>query len=210
MSFAFAMRIAPVQIWWAMKYHSLEFEEIDGYLTSGSVSGGTRRIGAREWRIGPIAAEDWLAPELSAQAARERARFAEHRILYACLGREEKLNSAPFLRSVAAILKAVPEAGFLWTGRQQHAVIQATLEAQGVAQRCHFIGWVNTRLYAQVIDVFLDSFPFPCAYTLYEVMAAGKPAVLYASEESAETAIARYRGNRRRSELGSRNICAWR
>jgi glycosyltransferase involved in cell wall biosynthesis len=35
--------------------------------------------------------------------------------------------------------------------------------------------------------VFLDSFPFPCGYTLYEAMAAGKPAVLYASAESAET-----------------------
>jgi predicted O-linked N-acetylglucosamine transferase (SPINDLY family) len=165
---------------------SLEFAEIDGYLTSGSVSGGARRIGARQWRIGPIAAADWVAPELAADSARERGRFAQHRILYACIGREEKLNSVPFLKSVAAILKAVPEAGFLWTGRQRHPVIQATMEAEGVAQRCYFIGWVNTRLYAQVIDVFLDSFPFPCAYTLYEAMAAGKPAVLYASEESAE------------------------
>jgi len=187
MPFAFSVRIAPVQIWWAMKYHSLEFPEIDGYLTGGSVAGGTRRIGEREWRAGPIAAEDWFAPELAEEAVKVRAGYSRHRILYGCFGREEKLNSAPFLDAVTAILQAVPDAGFLWTGRQRHPAIQAKLESAGVAERCHFIGWVNTRLYAQVIDVFLDSFPFPCGYTLYESMAAANPAVLYASAEAMET-----------------------
>jgi predicted O-linked N-acetylglucosamine transferase (SPINDLY family) len=37
------------------------------------------------------------------------------------------------------------------------------------------------------MDVFLDSFPFPCGFTLYESMAAAKPVVLYASDEAAET-----------------------
>ncbi len=187
MPFAFSLHVAPVQIWWAMKYHSLEFPEIDGYLTGGNVAGGTRRIGDREWRAGPIAAEDWLAPELAAEAAKVRAGYPQHRVLYGCFGREEKLNSDPFLDAVIAVLKAVPDAGFLWTGRQQHPAIQARFESAGVSARCHFIGWVNTRLYAQVIGVFLDSFPFPCGYTLYESMAAAKPAVLYASAEAMET-----------------------
>ena len=187
MSFAFGLRIAPVQIWWAMKYHSLELDRIDGYLASGSISGGKRRLGNREWRIGPIAAKDWFDPGRTEDAARERRRLGGHRLLYGCFGREEKLVDPAFLKAVAAVLRAVPDAGFLWTGRQRHPAVQAMLESEGVAARCHFIGWVDTRLYAQVIDVFLDSFPFPCAYTLYEAMAAGKPAVLYASPESAET-----------------------
>jgi len=41
MAFAFSMRLAPVQIWWSMKYHSLEFPEIDGYLTCQS-AGSTK------------------------------------------------------------------------------------------------------------------------------------------------------------------------
>ena len=187
MAFSFAMRVAPVQAWWAMKYHGLELAEIDGYLTAGSIAGGTRDIGGRVWRAGPIAAEDWLAPALSAEAGQLRETYAKHRLLFGCFGREEKLNSPRFLEAVAQILQAVPDAGFLWTGRHQHPRIQAALEAAGVAGRCHFIGWVNTRLYAQVIDIFLDSFPFPCGYTLYESMAAGRPAVLYASVEAAET-----------------------
>ena len=48
---------------------------------------------------------------------------------------------------------------------------------------------MNTRLYAQAIDLFLDSFPFPCGFTLKEAMAAGKPAVMMATPESLETGV---------------------
>jgi len=188
MGFAFAMRVAPVQIWWALKYHSLAFAEIDGRLTAAS-AGATKRVGGALWRSAPLAADDWFRPELAASAAQLRARYAEHDLLFACLGREEKLNSEPFLEAVAQVLQACPQAGFLWTGRERLASIEARLQALGVGARCHFIGWVDTKLYAQVIDVFLDSFPFPCAFTLYEAMAAGKAVVSFASAESAETGL---------------------
>jgi hypothetical protein len=188
MGFAFAMRVAPVQIWWALKYHSLAFPEIDGRLTSAS-AGATKRVAGTLWRSAPLAADDWFRPELAPAAAQLRARYAQHELLFACLGREEKLNSEPFLEAVAQVLQAFPRAGFLWTGRERLASIETRLQALGVGARCHFIGWVDTKLYAQVIDVFLDSFPFPCAFTLYEAMAAGKAVVTYASVESAETGL---------------------
>lgn len=190
MAFAFSMRIAPVQIWWALKYHSLHFPEIDGYLTSGS-AGSTKKIGGRVWRSTPLAARDWHRPELAGAASVERSRFAQHRVLFGTFGREAKLNSPIFLGTVAEILRALPDAGFLWTGRERNPEIQSRLESLGVAQRCHYIGWVNTKLYAQVIDVFLDSFPFPCAYTLYESMAAARPSVHFASAEAEESGLHR-------------------
>ena len=188
MAFAFAMRVAPVQIWWALKYHGLEFPEIDGYVTSGG-AGSTKRIGARLWRSAPLAAGRWHDPALAPRAAEIRARHGRYELLFASIGREEKLNSEPFLAAVAEVLHACPRAGFLWTGRERLAAIEARLEAHGVAERCHHVGWVDTRLYAQVMDVFLDSFPFPCAFTLYEAMAAARPVVVYASAESAETGL---------------------
>ena len=48
---AFSMRIAPVQIHWSMKYHSVEFDEIDGYLTIGSFE-QYRIINGKKWRAG--------------------------------------------------------------------------------------------------------------------------------------------------------------
>lgn len=187
MPFAFAMRLAPAQVWWAMKYHGLDLPEIDGYLTGGGLEGGTKSIGGREWLAGPVASNEWTAPEKAAQAAQVRASIGSYRVVYGCFGREEKLKDAQFLDAVCRVLKAVPDAAFLWTGRVRDPDIQGALEAGGVADRCRYIGWVDTKLYAQVIDVFLDSFPFPCGFTLYEAMAAGKPAVLLANAASADT-----------------------
>jgi predicted O-linked N-acetylglucosamine transferase (SPINDLY family) len=181
--FAFAMRLAPRQVWWAMKYHALDLPEIDDYLTGGGET-GIHMIQGRPWRVGPVVAAKWFFPELSAEARRVRESLGARGIVYGSFGRAEKLNSPPFLDAVVEILRGEPEAMFLWTGRAHHPGIQRHFEAAGVADRCRFIGWVNTKLYAQVIDVFLDSFPFPGGFTLYEAMAAEKPAVLYASVES--------------------------
>ncbi|HXZ48490.1 MAG TPA: tetratricopeptide repeat protein [Usitatibacter sp.] len=182
MPFAFSMRVAPRQVWWAMKYYTLGFPEIDDYLTGGGES-GFKEIYGREWRVGPVVAGQWVAPERAAEARRIREDLGSPPLVYGCFAREQKM-SAPFVDAVVAILHARPEAMFLWTGREQASAVQKRLEAGGVAARCRFIGWVDTKLYAQAIDVFLDSFPFPCGFTIYEAMAAGKAVVLYASPET--------------------------
>jgi glycosyltransferase involved in cell wall biosynthesis len=187
MPFAFGMRLAPAQTWWALKYHNLELPEIDGYLTGGGTEGGTKTIHGRTWLAGPVASGEWTAPGKAGQAADIRRSLGAAGIVFGCFGREEKLNSEAFLDAVARVLTAIPDAIFLWTGREQLPQIQQRLEAAGVASRCRFIGWVDTKLYAQVIDVFLDSFPFPCGFTLYEAAAAGRPAVLFSSAASADT-----------------------
>jgi glycosyltransferase involved in cell wall biosynthesis len=48
---------------------------------------------------------------------------------------------------------------------------------------------VNTKVYASAVDLFLDSFPFPCGFSLKEAMAAGKPVVMFRSPESMETGV---------------------
>ncbi len=188
MPFAFALRLAPVQIWWAMKYHGLEFEEIDGYVTGGGVS-EYKEIGSRVWRNGRNSFTDLYKAELSPEAQKVRAHYVRFDVILGTFGREDKLNSETFLESVAAILRSSPNAAFLWTGRTRLAAIQRKFEDSGVAKQCFFLGWVNTKLYAQVVDIFLDSFPFPCGLTVMEAMAAGKPAILYVSNEAYETGL---------------------
>jgi len=189
MPFAFSMRVAPVQIWWAMKYHGLELEDVDGYVT-GSASGDFKTIGGRVWRTAGLGRNDWYAPELEADAKIIREQYyKKFDIILGSMGREEKLNSPEFIETVAKILQKYPKAAFLWTGRHQLPSIQNIFDKYQVSEQCFFIGWVNTRLYAQVLDVFLDSFPFPCGFTAYETAAAKKAIVLYASEEAYETGL---------------------
>jgi tetratricopeptide (TPR) repeat protein len=189
MPFAFSMRVAPVQIWWAMKYHGLEFEDVDGYVT-GSSSGKYKRFGEKIWRTGSLGRTDWYLPELDVQARAIRQQYYnQFDLILGTMGREEILNSLPFVETVARILKKYPKAAFLWTGRHQLQSIQDVFNSFQVEKQCFFIGWVNTRVYAQVFDVFLDAFPFPCGFTAFETAAASKPIVLYASSESYETGL---------------------
>ena len=173
----FAARLAKTQVWWAMKYHAFSSPDIDGYMC-GSPDGQPRTLGGNHWETSPFGGSDWFAPELRAEAAAERSRLGQWKTVFGSIGREEKLRDPAFLDAVCGVLEANPDAVFLWTGSRQDPVIRSFFATRGLEERTRFIGWVNTRLYAQVIDVYLDSFPFPGGYTVYEAMAARRPVVM--------------------------------
>lgn len=174
--FAFALGMAPKQVFWAMKYHSFVPPNCDLHLSS-MIPESTRRLLGHTWRGVFYSKKEWYLPQRADAAAQVRQRFAEFDVVLATLGREEKIGQPAFLETVATILQANPRACFLWPGRAENPGIKAAFEAAGVGARCFYIGWVDTALYAQVIDIFLDSFPFGCGYTLMEAMAAGKAVV---------------------------------
>lgn len=177
MATLYAIRLAPAQIWWAMKYHAFSSPDIDGYMC-GSPDGRPRTIGGKHWETAPFGGADWFAPELRAAASSTRAALGNWRTVFGSIGREEKLRDPGFLDAVCGVLKANPESCFIWTGSQQDPVIRSYFEAAQLEHRTHFVGWIDTRLYAQVIDVYLDSFPFPGGYTVYQAMAARRPVVM--------------------------------
>lgn len=187
MPLAFSARIARVQTWWSVKYHELSFDEIDGYVTGGSPY-RYRKIEDQVWRIGQLGVDDFYDESLSEEAGLIKAQF-EGKVILASLGREEKLNAPEFLETVVAILKQRQECVFLWSGRIQDVKIQSFFEQAGVSEQTCYIGWVNTRLYAQVIDIFLDSFPFPSGFTAYQAMAASKPVVYLKTPESIDVGV---------------------
>lgn len=179
MSFALSIRMAPVQIWWAMKYHGIEMDDIDEYVTSLSFARQVT-INGRQWCAGRLQVSDRFDPTKTAAAENIAREFRPGTIL-GTLGREEKLLAPDFLSSVSRILHDNPDTVFLWTGRSEHPVVSGHFREQGLAERTKFIGWVDIKVYAQVLDIFLDSYPFGCGFTALDAMAAGKPLVLMAS-----------------------------
>jgi hypothetical protein len=177
MSTFFAARLAKTQIWWAMKYHAFTTPDIDGYIC-GSPDGEPRQLGGNHWETAPFGGSDWFAPELTKEATAVRSQMGDWKTVFGSIGREEKLRDPAFLDAVCGVLEANPNSIFLWTGKQKDEGIQRFFDMRGLTNRTVFIGWVNTRLYAQVIDIYLDSFPFPGGYTVYEAMAAQKPIVM--------------------------------
>ena len=189
----FAARVAPVQIFWAMKYHAVEAACIDGYITGSSLS-KFRQVDGRTWRACLGGYVRLTAPEHAAAAAGLAAKIRDSfggpdAVIVGSLGREQKLNSPPFLEAVARVMQRCPNMIFLWTGRSQPPAINRLFIEHGVANRALHIGWVDTRLWGQVLDVFADSFPLGSGLTLYQAMAAGKAAVFFDSPEAREMGL---------------------
>lgn len=180
-SFAFSMRIAPVQIFWALRFHPVADSGIDGYITYGSRHERERTIGAQTWRVCPMPLALEVTPPDATAIAELRQRLPQG-FLMGTLARPEKIDSKPFLDSVAGILKANPHAHYLWTGRKEHAGIADFFRSAGVAGRCHFVGWVDTRLYAAALDLFLESFPLGTGVVPYQALGAGVPLLSYFSQ----------------------------
>lgn len=180
-SLVFAMRIAPVQVFWALRFHPIVAPFIDAYITYGAWDEQEKIIHKQRWTVCPmpLAVDDTLPDPAAVTALRSTL---PQGFLLGTLARPEKIDSPPFLQAIAQILKANPQARYLWTGRTEHAGIARFFEAAGVSDRCHFVGWVDTRLYAAALDLFLESFPFGTGIVPYQALNAGTPLLSYFSE----------------------------
>lgn len=192
--FFISMRVAPVQIWWSQKYHGLRLPHIDGYLTLGGFE-PTREIKGRTWRcipglFGPEIIEPATADEMVRIADVKRDLLtAPFTLLAGVIGREEKIDNDAYWDSIADILGKHPEILFIWSGQNERQTIKDRIAARGLEERCRFVSWVDTKIYANAIDFYLDSFPFPGGHTLIQAMMAGKPAVSLLTDDARRIGI---------------------
>ena len=72
----------------------------------------------------------------------------------------------------------------MWSGRSERATIVEKIEARNLQERCSYVGWVDTKTYVNVLDLYLDSFPFPGGHTTIEAMVAETPIVSLVTEDA--------------------------
>ena len=171
MAFASTMAVAPRHIWWAHKWHGLWLPHVDGYLDACHPFLDRITIDGRPWRCTYTALPEMFAPDKSAAAAKLRAQSSAS-ILFGTLVREEKLTP-DFAAVVRRILDGAKGATYVYAGKSRQDWFERAL----APHRVHFIGWVDTRLWAQVLDVYLDTFPLQSGHTAFEAMAASRPVV---------------------------------
>ena len=166
--------LAPVQIWWSMKFALPNFPALDGRVFFRWLFPRTAIIEGRTWHCGPIAISPPPAPDPN-DARVLRARFGSKMVI-GTIAREEKIANREYLDAICRLLKRHPEACFVWTGRRQLKVIDDCFEQAGVAGRCHFVGWVDPALYIEVFDLFVETYPLSGLMAAWS-MAMGKPVV---------------------------------
>jgi len=192
MSFLTAMGVAPVHIWWSMKYRGLKLPNLDGYMDMSQLFEQKRTLDGVTWFGCHAALPPLTNPKAAPVAAQMRvdSRLMDGTIVLGCIGREEKLLNRAYAAALAEIMRRCPNTEYIWSGRAQPPEFVAWLKEEGIDDRCTFIGWVDTKLYAQVLDIFVDSFPFASGHTAYEAMAVGKPIVVLLTPEAMETSTA--------------------
>lgn len=184
MAFAATAGIAPYHVWWAHKWHGLEIPDLGGYIDACHPFHKEIDIDGRRWPCTYTALPELLDGSKTAEAVEARKQFGDA-IVFGWMGREVKLTPA-YAEAVIRILRAVPNSRYVFTGRDMPNGFGQQLIDGGVADRCMYIGWVDTRLWAQIIDIYLDTFPFQSGHSAYETMAASRPVIWLHNPDQAE------------------------
>jgi glycosyltransferase involved in cell wall biosynthesis len=157
LAYSAGIHIAPRLAWWPMKFPLSTFPMVDSRIQTRTLYKATETIDGQEWRFGPPFHD--VPDTASADEVRAIRQKYAGKVILGTIAREEKINSGGYVDAVVEILRRHPEACFLWTGRTELTAVVSAFEAAGVADRCHFVGWVDPRIYCGAFDVYLDTFP---------------------------------------------------
>lgn len=172
-SYALSLQLAPRQILWSVKFHPVFLDSVDVHICGGHESETSRSYHGHSWTVSPFPLTLDAKVAAASDVAAVRSKFPEDAVLCGALAREEKFNSPAYLMMLGSLLSRNPKVHFIWTGRSQPEHVTATFKTFGIAERCHFVGWVDTNLYAAALDIFLETFPFGCGITGFQAMSHG-------------------------------------
>jgi hypothetical protein len=187
LAYAFGRRLAPVQVWWSLKFHPAAAPDADLRLGGFSGQGEAVTVEGIPWRNLPDSIDPQIPADAAARQATLRARFGGG-LLLGSLAREEKLADAGFQEAIIAILRQLPGARYLYTGRRDLPEFRARLRSAGCADRAEFLGWVETGVFAGLLDLYLDSFPLGGGLTAMQAMVSGVAPVFLAHPPGAPLA----------------------
>lgn len=180
----FERRVAPIQVLYQFGMPFWPIENLDGVFQVWQTDSRQVGFSTKETFLLPLATTpEGLAPAIDASSiAAERARFPGGRLI-GTYGRLAKITPE-FLTAVASAIAQVPDVTVVLGGTGDGAPIRRTLETLGVANRFIVVDeYVDGRIWRQMLDIFLDTFPQQGGLSFREVMAAGKPVVSMFSED---------------------------
>ena len=185
MPFVYSMRLANEQIWWSQKWQNFNCRIIDKYIWSFGMNEREPHYG-QEWLCGWFQRKKWLQNIPVFDIMVTRGEF-HGKLILGSLARAEKISDPRYLDAICKILKKNDNIIYLWAGRAPAPFVTDYFLSEGVYNKTKFIGWVNTDIYARVLDIMLDTFPAGNGVTAIQTMGAGKPVVIFKSSDSIRT-----------------------
>lgn len=181
--FVFGLGLAPKQILWSLKFHAVHLGPSVIHVGMTKPVNGKVMINGSYWRAFSPPLTTAVKTRAPCEVEQVRCKWSGQ-FLFGTLAREEKFNSPEFITAVVRILQSAPNSHYLYTGKKPPFALAQALTSAGLAHRSTFIGWVDTELYAQAIDAFLETFPFGCGVTGAQAVSLGTRMVSLWAEDS--------------------------
>jgi len=155
--FLITNRSAPKQVFWSHGNFEYDINGIDKKMTHisiGSENGFNVFSHSSVTLLG-----DMEKAFLLQEAEKIRYRIGKDKVILGTIGRLIKIDNEEFLDTLEKILKSCKNTVYLACGGGNVASIMEKIKARGIEDRVYFEGFVDTKIYSFVLDIFLDTFP---------------------------------------------------
>lgn len=190
--FLLATRVAPKQIFWSHGNFVYDLEQIDARITH--ICGSSRVIHHEDYEfIGVSVKMDdrFYNPQVPKNLIEEeREKFPKNKLILGVIGRLTKIDSFMYLKTIITIMRQHSQSIFLACGSGniyeiKQKIISLLEEMQIEAsfiERFIFPGYVNSAIYGNIVDFWLDTFPMEQGESRIEFCAKGGLALTLSRE----------------------------
>ena len=193
LSLYMGMQLAPTQSYWSMKYHSIIIPTIQKYAGLG-FGGSSFIFDDVNWFRGR-AFPELSMPAVSksdSDALRSSKKIPVNSIIVGCFVRAEKLHDPNFWKSIVQILEYSKNVHFAIASQYLPQGLKSLVSNTVYSSRFHHLGWINTKLWASVLDIYYDSAPRGSCNTIFEAIEAGTPVLMADSAHNRESSALPY------------------
>lgn len=184
-NFLFTTRTAPKQIYWSHGNHAYNITSIDQRIIHFAPYYEKTTFFGKSYSTFSIYMHN-PQHELNAQQnkalAQLKKRF-EGKTVLATIGRLTKLENDEFLKVVATTLQKNPESVYLIAGGGDSNYLSTYFNKQKVSAQVFFEGHIDTAVYINIINIFLNTFPHRQGNSIHEARIKNIPCVTYLTDE---------------------------
>ncbi|MGZ0076728.1 hypothetical protein [Methylomonas sp. YC3] len=158
-NFLFASRVAPIQIFWSHGNYVFDVQGIDKRILHYSTD--DYKLYGYEFSEFNILTDYSVTDKHDCQQKANfiRQRWSGNTIVLGAIGRLAKMEDREYLNVIARLLLSGKDLVFLVCGNGDNSRILAVIESFGVSDKVFFEGYIDPKVYAFVIDIYLDPFP---------------------------------------------------
>ena len=178
-NFLFTTRTAANQIYWSHGNSAYDLDGIDKRISHFEHFSNEYEF--KTFNI-PIDLE-YYNPKIDEEVIiKEREKYPKDKKILGMIGRLVKIDNDDYLSTIAKIMQKNTDTVFIVAGPGDNTSIKNKIKKYNLSDRFYFPGFVDTHIYGNIIDLYLDPFPLGGGEALGEFIYKGKPFVAFVPE----------------------------